>query len=463
MDRDAFAALFSHSSPKKQQGKSACFQNRGRGNAASSKKKQAITKKRPRSPATAEDSARKSRFIECPLCGTSVYSSLAQQHVDKCVGNSGESEGSQPQAIPAVPLSPETAAPRNMSHDDHDFLADVKGIPLSGLESSRTALWPSASQKGIREEDGRDLPSSEAVEVPHSPPPGKMLRTAGGHRNSPSKTETTSSKTGDSTGDRAAKPGLAGFISAGHHRRPHELGQTDSRTGPDAGQQQQILTFAGPPKLNHENNSTAPAAVKKHAPTASKTAAGHGKDRTDSCQDGVGKGNAFSKLMAASALTSFREEMYLWAHEDGTLSWGWGPVGDPRPGPPAPSTSTNSAHGVAGVKGEVKESRGREWSCQVATKGPAGTKAGMCDVWTNLSSAPPAPEEGQGRGGSGGGRSGSMLVNGIHLGVVGGGDNSVRFERLLGGRLPTSRWQEKHVVRHLLDQSTGALAGPLNT
>lgn len=82
--------------------------------------------------------------------------------------------------------------------------------------------------------------------------------------------------------------------------------------------------------------------------------------------------NAFSTLMAASALSDFREEMYLWWHDNGTLSWGWGPAGGAHPVPPGGRSAGRSKH---------------FWSYEVATKTPDGRKAGMCELWTNL---PPA-------------------------------------------------------------------------
>ncbi|CAM9371077.1 unnamed protein product [Ectocarpus sp. 4 AP-2014] len=102
-----------------------------------------------------------------------------------------------------------------------------------------------------------------------------------------------------------------------------------------------------------------------------------GRRKTTSCSSGEAgdsamdqKNDAFATLMAASALTNFREEMYLLAHQDGTLSWGWGPAGNPLP--PIP------AHG---------DTASNRWRCQVATKGPDGRKAGTCDIWTNLAPA----------------------------------------------------------------------------
>lgn len=81
--------------------------------------------------------------------------------------------------------------------------------------------------------------------------------------------------------------------------------------------------------------------------------------------------NAFSALMGASALGNFKEEMYLWRHKDDTISWGWGPTGSAQPPPPDDRSSGNP---------------NRSWTCEVATKGPDGRKAGMCEIWTNLPS-----------------------------------------------------------------------------
>lgn len=106
--------------------------------------------------------------------------------------------------------------------------------------------------------------------------------------------------------------------------------------------------------------------------------------------------NAFSRMMTASALADFREEMYLWAHDDGTLSWGWGAAGNPCPAPPeaspVPKTPTSLASersycGDVHAQYTPQQREVRRWSCQVATKGPDGFKAGTCELWTNLPSA----------------------------------------------------------------------------
>lgn len=82
--------------------------------------------------------------------------------------------------------------------------------------------------------------------------------------------------------------------------------------------------------------------------------------------------DAFGRIMIASALSNFREEFYLWVHEDSAVSWGWGPTGCARPAPPNERSTGNSC---------------RRWTCEVATKGPDGRKAGTCEFWTNLPSA----------------------------------------------------------------------------
>lgn len=63
--------------------------------------------------------------------------------------------------------------------------------------------------------------------------------------------------------------------------------------------------------------------------------------RASGIDGGTTSNNAFSRLMTASALANFREEMYLWRHDDGTFSWGWGPAGSPRPAPPSADSSLN--------------------------------------------------------------------------------------------------------------------------
>lgn len=119
--------------------------------------------------------------------------------------------------------------------------------------------------------------------------------------------------------------------------------------------------------------------------------------QSDTSQDPLASAeNAFSRMMAASALSDFREEMYLWAHDDGTLSWGWGAAGSPCPAPPkaSPMQTTSTLLSSEGsycgdVRGRYtpRQQEVRRWSCQVATKGPNGFKAGTCELWTNLPSA----------------------------------------------------------------------------
>lgn len=90
--------------------------------------------------------------------------------------------------------------------------------------------------------------------------------------------------------------------------------------------------------------------------------------------------DAFSALMDASALGNFKEEIYLWRHKDDTISWGWGPAGSAQPPPPDDRSASDS---------------NRSWTCEVATKGPDGRKAGMCEIWTNLPSVMTTGVEGK--------------------------------------------------------------------
>eukprot|EP00752_Nemacystus_decipiens_P001702 g1648.t1 len=140
----------------------------------------------------------------------------------------------------------------------------------------------------------------------------------------------------------------------------------------------------------------AAAAPPPQAPATAKPTPSSAAAPPSAVRSGVGKNtpapaNAFSTLMAASALSSFREEMYLWAHEDGTFSWGWGSLNNPLPPPPSisatsRSTATTTKATSTGSKSSAPNGH-RRWLCQVATKGPDGRKAGTCDLWTNL---PPA-------------------------------------------------------------------------
>lgn len=252
----------------------------------SSSKKHALSSsktsgKRPRSsssssPSAASPASQGSRFVECPLCGKSVHSSLAQAHVDRCAPTTNEE---------ISPPSPTAAATCSSQGVD-------AGVGATSVASARQA-----EAEGMR--------SGERSAKPPPPPPPPSVQATAAAKTTPS----------------AATAASAAVRSA-------------------------------------RNNMPAPA-------------------------------NAFSALMAASALSNFREEMYLWAHEDGTFSWGWGSVGNPLP--PPPSTNTISGATTGGSQDSSAPRRHSSWSCQVATKGPDGRKAGTCDLWTNL---PPAKRAG---------------------------------------------------------------------
>lgn len=276
---------------------------------ASKKKKHAPSKtsgKRARSsssPLTPSPASQGSRFVECPLCGKSVHSSLAQAHVGRCTPAEGE-------------ISP------------------------AGLDASLVAASSVTSAR--QEEAGGTSSGKRSAETPPSPPLPAPPAQAPPSVEKPTSTATASPTT---------------------------------------------------PTVR---------SVRK-TPTQAQAPA-----------------NAFSTLMAASALSNFREEMYLWAHEDGAFSWGWGPVGNPLPPPPSTNTTssgTTATTNATGVGGNRAPSGHRSWSCQVATKGPDGRKAGMCDLWTNL--APPATNP------AGGGENAVSLE-------AGGGGGSERSRREAG-------------------------------
>ncbi|CAM9483041.1 unnamed protein product [Choristocarpus tenellus] len=86
-------------------------------------------------------------------------------------------------------------------------------------------------------------------------------------------------------------------------------------------------------------------------------------------------GDVFSTLMAASALSNFKEYFYLVAEEDGTFSWGWGSSRNPS------SAKTNQTPQC--------------WSCTVTNKGPKGISTGTCELWTNLPPATPTVSGGK--------------------------------------------------------------------
>lgn len=176
---------------------------------------------------------------------------------------------------------------------------------------------------------------------------------------------------------------------------------TDGKTGEKAG-----ATATPPPSISNGDDFTGNGRRSRGRRRRS-TSYGSG-EAGDSATNN--KNNAFATLMAASALNNFQEEMYLWVHQDGTLSWGWGPAGNPLP--PIP------AHGDTGSS---------TWRCQVATKGPDGRKAGTCDIWTNLAPAgsvadPVMPAAGRG---------GDRVTRGVS--PAGGDDNAVRLAEGEGG------------------------------
>lgn len=71
MERDAFASLFSKQ-------RTSAFESKQGGSPLASKPAAIAPGRRPTA------SQRGSSFVECPLCGNSVHSSLAQSHVERC-------------------------------------------------------------------------------------------------------------------------------------------------------------------------------------------------------------------------------------------------------------------------------------------------------------------------------------------------------------------------------------------
>lgn len=331
MERNAFASLFSQpqAASKKKQG----F------NSTRSKHVQSSAK-RPRSslsPSAASPSG--SRFVECPLCGKSVHSSLAQTHVERCPGSGEEASSSAAKQVPPA------AAPAPAS-----TLVHVISSPQQEAGGKADACVAASLVKTGRSsaESVSPIPVVEAAAGPDDAKCGSI---------------------GDSRGEKAG------------------------------------AAVTPPPSISNGDDVTGNGRRSR------------GRRKTTSCSSGEAgdsatdqKNDAFATLMVASALTNFREEMYLLAHQDGTLSWGWGPAGNPIPPTPA--------HG---------DTASRRWRCQVATKGPDGRKAGTCDIWTNLAPAesvtdPVLPAAGRG---------GDRVTRGVT--PAGGDDNAVRLAEVGGG------------------------------
>ncbi|CAM9503022.1 unnamed protein product, partial [Scytosiphon promiscuus] len=373
MERDAFASLFS----QPQRGNNDKKKSKRTSSQAASPRKHHVnsalsrSNKRPRSSAASPSSLSSaaassppagSRFVECPLCGKSVHSSLAQSHVERCVGRE-DIDAVPNEAVKSAPLLATTTAP-----------SIPPSSPTGGLPGVTTArISPSPPAVGDVDDAGSVLSPDEAG---HGPPATEVSP-------SPVMDEVPAAPDAGTSGKKAAGGTPVAGTAAAAAAAVSLAHSTASNSPP-------------PPPVVVGAGGGTPAGKGRRGTRRTSTST---MDPTTTVTN-----NAFAKLMAASALTNFREEMYLWAHEDGTLSWGWGTVGNPLPPPPSvPSTNKNGhvengggGSSGAGV-GTTAPTDHRRWSCQVATKGPDGRKAGMCDLWTNLSPAQSTASAGEGR------------------------------------------------------------------
>lgn len=356
MERDAFASLFSQPQPgNKKKSKKASSSPRKHVNSLLGR-----SNKRPRSSAASPSSSSSaslsaaaassrtgSRFLECPLCEKSVHSSLAQSHVERCDGR--EDNPVQDTPVVAAPTSATALSPSVPS-------APATGGPIAAAAACVSLSPQAAGGKG----------NARAVISP------------GGAECSPHAVELSASQVIEGM----AVPD-AGTSGAGVGRTPLVI-EAGTAAAPATTAVSSTCSAAAksPPSPTNTGSGTAASNGRR----GSRSSGSNTMDTTTTARGN----NAFATLMAASALANFREEMYLWAHEDGTLSWGWGTVGNPLPPPSIPPPTKDgvveSSDRGSSSGGTSAATDNRRWSCQVATKGPDGRKAGMCDLWTNLPS-----------------------------------------------------------------------------
>ncbi|CAM9710357.1 unnamed protein product [Hapterophycus canaliculatus] len=283
MEREAFASLFSQPQRgNKKKGKKASSTASPRKHVNSILER---SNKRPRSSAASpsswsasapppSSSSGGSSFVECPLCEKSVHSLLAQSHVERCGGREQDS-ALQPTASSAGPAFSTAASPNVAA-------ATARGGPLAAA-----ACCVSSSPQAV----GGEIDARAVIS------PGLA-----------------------GSGPPAAEVSLSQLIEKVAAPRTAAVPATAAVSSP-------CSSTAKPP-------SPSPAVISAGIGTAASK--GHrGGVRRSATNTGTTVNNAFATLMAASALSNFREEMYLWAHEDGTLSWGWGTAGNPLPPPPA--------------------------------------------------------------------------------------------------------------------------------
>lgn len=130
-----------------------------------------------------------------------------------------------------------------------------------------------------------------------------------------------------------------GSKMSGRGRQQHE-GDGGRTEQPHDGVQPPASTRVGASSVASPVSQVAALKRKREMTYAAGDFEQHGK-RPSGIDSGTTSNNAFSRIMAASALVDFREEMYIWRHDDDTFSWGWGPAGSPRPVPPSADSSQN--------------------------------------------------------------------------------------------------------------------------
>lgn len=150
MERDAFASLFSKQRTPAFESK----QGHLRGSPLASKSAAIAAGRRPTAPQGG------SRFVECPVCGNSVHSSLAQSHVERCCISSGavEGTGTQPKDTPQEQSTRQERPPAS---------------PCGTLQEVNKIICSCTSGEGSR--DCAGLPSQSSVCTVGAVDPAKRL------------------------------------------------------------------------------------------------------------------------------------------------------------------------------------------------------------------------------------------------------------------------------------------------
>lgn len=240
-----------------------------------------------------------SRFAECPLCGKSIHTLLINGHVERCISA----------AMPAVDDTSEQLSgyqhgetQQYSSSSFGDGYADIDADPGAGVHADAHAS-AKVKKDAVITTTARASPSPQSSSSPSS---------------SPNHIECQQNTTEAGAQVPVDQPASV------HESRPFP----PTSTAADVVVSNMVKSTENKQTCDCSPNGGEIQLLQASVHTEGQNRAAHADNN-----------NLFARLMTASALSDFREEMYLWRHEDETFSWGWGVAGRACPAPPSVVTN----------------------------------------------------------------------------------------------------------------------------